>query len=264
MPATLVRKSWSTSIWPRLLTARPALSRSSPSVLGRRPIETRTTSASIVSAAPPAAGSTVSVTPSCPCALAPVTLVEVRISKPCFLKILRAFLADLAVHAGQDLVEKLDDGDLGAEPPPDRAELEPDHAAADHHHRAPAPWSSSSALVESTIRLMVDLDAGQRGDAGAGGDDEILRLVALAGDVDRVLGGELGMALQPFDLVLLEQEFDAAGQPLDRLQPRCRASRRGRARARRSSPPIWRARPNAPPRTARRRGAAPWTGCSRR
>ena len=52
-------------------------------------------------------------------------------SMPCFLNSLVRFLADLAVHAGQDLVEKLDHGDLRAEPPPDRAELEPDHAAAD-------------------------------------------------------------------------------------------------------------------------------------
>ena len=152
-------------------------------MLGRRPIETRTTSASIVSASPPAAGSTVRVT-LLAVALAPVTLVEVRMSKPCFLKILRAFLADLAVHAGQDLVEIFDDGDLGAEPPPDRAELEPDHAAADHDH-----WPGHLVQLERAGGIedpvLVDLDARQRGDAGAGGDDEILRLVGRAGDVDR-------------------------------------------------------------------------------
>ena len=33
-----MRPSWSTSIWPRSLTARPAASRFSPSVFGFRPI----------------------------------------------------------------------------------------------------------------------------------------------------------------------------------------------------------------------------------
>ena len=50
------------------------------------------------------------------------------------LEDLVGFLADVAVEAGQDLVEEFDDGDLGAEPPPHRAELEPDHPAADHDH----------------------------------------------------------------------------------------------------------------------------------
>ena len=40
-------------------------------------------------------------------------------------------LRHLAVHAGQDAVEELDDGHLAAEPPPDRAELEADDAGAD-------------------------------------------------------------------------------------------------------------------------------------
>ncbi len=47
---------------------------------------------------------------------------------------------DFAVEAGQDAVEELDHRDLGAEPRPDRAELEPDDAGADHQqalgHRA--------------------------------------------------------------------------------------------------------------------------------
>ena len=188
-------------------------------MFGRRPIDTRTTSASIVEASPPAAGSTVRTTLPPFFFSALVTLVEVPDVEALLLEDLRAFLADLAVHAGQDLVEKLDDDDLGAEPPPDRAELQPDHAAADHHHRLGhlVELERGGGIEDD---LMIDLDAGQRRDAGAGGDDEILRLVALAADVDRILGGEFGMALQPFDLVLPEQEFDAAGEALDRLQPR--------------------------------------------
>ena len=40
-------------------------------------------------------------------------------------------LRHLAVHARQDAVKKLNHLDLGAEPRPDRAELEPDDAGAD-------------------------------------------------------------------------------------------------------------------------------------
>ena len=48
------------------------------------------------------------------------------------LEDLGAFLAHFLVHAGQDLVEIVDDGDLCAEPQPHAAKLEPDHPAADH------------------------------------------------------------------------------------------------------------------------------------
>ena len=41
------------------------------------------------------------------------------------------FLADFAIHAGQDLVEILNHGDLCAEAKPHAAKLKPDHAAAD-------------------------------------------------------------------------------------------------------------------------------------
>ena len=38
-----------------------------------------------------------------------------------------------------------------------------------------------------------------------------------AGDLDRALAGQPGAALDPVDLVLLEEQLDAAGQPLDDL-----------------------------------------------
>jgi hypothetical protein len=50
---------------------------------------------------------------------------------PCFLKILAAS-ADVAVHAGQQLVEEFDHGHLGAQTAPHRTEFQADHAAADH------------------------------------------------------------------------------------------------------------------------------------
>ena len=40
--------------------------------------------------------------------------------------------ADLVVHPRQDAVEEFHDDDFRAEPPPDRADFEADHAGADH------------------------------------------------------------------------------------------------------------------------------------
>ena len=101
-------------------------------MLGFRPIETSTTSASIVSAAPPLAGSTVRVTVS-PLRVAAVTLVELEF-EALLLEDLVGFLAHVIVESGQDLVEELDDDHFGAQAPPHRAKLQPDHAAADHDH----------------------------------------------------------------------------------------------------------------------------------
>ena len=69
-------------------------------MFGRRPIETSTTSASIVSAAPPFAGSTVSVALP-PSTFTPVTLVPSLNSMPCFLKILLASLRTSSSKPGR-------------------------------------------------------------------------------------------------------------------------------------------------------------------
>ena len=63
-------------------------------------------------------------------------------------------------------------------------------------------------------RLLVDLDAGQARDVGAGGDDDRLRLKrvlvsVLALDHDLTRRGDAALALDPIDLVLLEQKGDA-------------------------------------------------------
>ena len=153
-------------------------------MLGRRPIETSTQSASIVSAAPPLAGSTVSV------ALPPLTSTlgdlgaELELDA-LLLEDLVGFLADVAVHAGQDLVEELDAGDLGAEPPPDRAKLQPDHAAADHDHML-GHLGQLERAGGVDDHLLVDLDARQRGHRRAGGDDDVLGGDGAVADLDRV------------------------------------------------------------------------------
>ena len=119
-------------------------------MFGRRPIETRTMSASIVSAAPPAAGSTVSVTPFLP-ALAPVTLVEVRMSKPCFLKIFAHSLRTSPSMPGRIWSRNSTTVTLA----PSRRQTEPSSSPITPPPITtiwPGTLPSSSALVESTIR----------------------------------------------------------------------------------------------------------------
>jgi hypothetical protein len=97
------------------------------------------------------------------------------------------------------------------------AEFEPDHAAADDHEMpGHLAQRQRARAVDDQAFGIVDLDAGQRGDRGARGDDDVLGGHALARDLDRARVLERGEALEPVDLVLLEQEFDAAGQPFDR------------------------------------------------
>ena len=71
--------------------------------------------------------------------------------------------------------------------------------------------------IDDHAAVIVDLDAGQRRDRRAGGDHDVLGGDDLVADLDRIGALERGIALEPVDLVLLEQEFDPAGQFLDRL-----------------------------------------------
>ena len=128
------------------------------------------------------------------------------------------FLANVAVHPGQDLVEKLDHGDFRAKPAPDATEFEPDHAAADHDHMTGYLRKlERTGRIDDHALVVVDFDARKRSHRRSGGDDDVLGAIGLARNLDAVLAGELRIALQPVDLVLLEQEFDAAGQALDRI-----------------------------------------------
>ena len=78
-----------------------------------------------------------------------------------------------------------------------------------------------AGAVDDDAGFVVDGDAGEGGDGGAGGDDDVFcrhdfGAPALVRDIDAVWGLEGGVALEPVDLVLFEQEFDAAGQFLHR------------------------------------------------
>ena len=84
-PGTLVRKPESTLTKPCASVSTPIPARPRPWVRGRRPTDTRTTSALRVSDLPPSTGSTESVTPVFD-ALAPVTLVDSLNSIPCLAR----------------------------------------------------------------------------------------------------------------------------------------------------------------------------------
>src|SRR5690606_11758600 len=72
--------------------------------------------------------------------------------------------------------------------------------------------------IDHRARGVDDLDAREGGDRGAGGDDHVPRGDRVLADLDGMRVLEAGVALEPGDLVLLEQEGDAAGELLDRVE----------------------------------------------
>ena len=132
------------------------------------------------------------------------------------LEYLGSFLSHFSVHAGEDLVEIFDHGHLRAQALPDAAELKPDDAAADDDEMF-GHLGQRQGAGRIDDYLLVDLDSWQRCDARTRGDDEIFRAVALPRNLDCRRRTKGSVPFEPIDLVLLEQEFDAAGQFLDCL-----------------------------------------------
>lgn len=132
-------------------------------------------------------------------------------------------LGDLVVDAlSADAAEELDDGDLGAEPAPDRAHLEADDAAADDGHPFWDLFEIECAGAADDA-LLVDGDgaAGEGSDVGAGCDDDVFTLdLCFAAVVELYgerCGGEEGRcALDVVDLVFLEEALDALCETGDR------------------------------------------------
>ena len=123
-----------------------------------------------------------------------------------------------AIHAGQDAVEDLDHGHLGAEPAPDRAELEPHGAGTDHQHPFGHPLERQR-LGGAHDALAVEGQASERRRLAAARDQDargLERLLAVpAAQHDPPRAPEPGRALDPGDLVLLEQRSDALGEAPD-------------------------------------------------
>ena len=102
-------------------------------------------------------------------------------------------LADRLVLVGDEVRERLDDGDLGAPRLPDAGELDADDAAAEH-----------GDLLRHEVELerllggddaAADLEAGKRARVRAGGEDDVLAGDGVVADLDGGGGGELALAL---------------------------------------------------------------------
>ena len=126
-----------------------------------------------------------------------------------------------AVDAGQDVIEEFDDRHLGAEPPPHRAELQPDDAGADDEKLL-----RHLGKLERTGRrhdaLLVDVDAVEPRDVRAGGDDDVLglqrlRLAVGVCHLDFARRDDAAGTVKRVDLVLLEQKRDAVDVAVDVL-----------------------------------------------
>ena len=186
---------------------------------------------------------------------------------PCFSQDALELTADLAVHAGQDAVEEFDDGDLRAQPPPDRAELEPDDAGADRRAACSGTLSSASAPVDDTMRFSsISMPLSRATSEPVAMTMFLVSSVCVlpsAAFTSTLPGAAMRPAVKRIDLVLLEQEGDALDVAVDALVLELHHGREIELRLADARCPSARTCAR-PPRTARTHAAAPWTGCSRR
>ncbi|MNF76041.1 hypothetical protein D3C84_581380 [compost metagenome] len=121
------------------------------------------------------------------------------------------------VYAGADPVEKLDHCYLRPKASPDRAQLQADHAGADHHQMLGHLGQCQGAGgIEDAF--VIDVYAGQGRGLGTGGDDDVLGTqfglaTGAIGHRDFTRSVDVAPASDPVDLVLAEKKFDALGQP---------------------------------------------------
>ncbi len=127
----------------------------------------------------------------------------------------------LGVGPRQDAVEELHHQDLAAEPAPHGAELQADHAGADHQQPL-GHLRQHQRAGRGDHRALVDDDRGQFRRVRAGGDDDALALdpllvAVVEGHADLAGAQDGGGAVQRVDLVLLEQEGDTVDVAFDAL-----------------------------------------------
>ena len=130
-------------------------------------------------------------------------------------------LGDVRVGGGEELRQRLDHRDLGAEPAPYAAQLQADHAGADHakalRHGVEL---QRTGVVDDVLAVEFrerQLDRHRTGSQDhVGGRDGLLAAV-VAGDLDLVAFQQLAGAEVAGDLVGLEQLGHAAGELLDDL-----------------------------------------------
>ncbi len=117
-------------------------------------------------------------------------------------------LGDLTIHGGNNAIKEFHHRNFRAEPSPHAAEFQSDIAATDDHEMAGNLVEFQPAGGRHDL-LLIDLYAGERNGFGACGDDDVLRVVAGAINVDLARFSDAAGALEPRHLVLAEQEFDA-------------------------------------------------------
>mmetsp|Transcript_15207 Transcript_15207/g.37808 ORF Transcript_15207/g.37808 Transcript_15207/m.37808 type:complete len:356 (-) Transcript_15207:331-1398(-) len=141
-----------------------------------------------------------------------------------FLQDLLEFRRHLRVGGAHDLVQKLDHVHLGAEAGPHAAELEPDHAAADHGERLRHGAELERAGGGDDVLLVDEFfgEPGQSRDLATNRDHDVVRLDVLlgavrVGDLDQVRALEEARPRDVLDLVRLEEAGDPAGEPRNGL-----------------------------------------------
>src|SRR5690606_15214614 len=137
------------------------------------------------------------------------------------LELARGDLRDLRVGRGQEAVDGLEHDDLGTQPVPHAAELEADHAGADHAQALRGGLEVQRADIVDD-GLAIELRERQLDRLRSGGQDDVgalefhLAAVVLA-DLDHVALVQGAEAVVRRDLVGLEQLRDATGELGDDL-----------------------------------------------
>ena len=136
-------------------------------------------------------------------------------------KDLLGFLGDVLVGRAEEAVHRFEDGHLGTESTPHRAHFETDDARPDQAESLGYRVEIECADVVADKRV-VDRHARQMTGARAGRHDDLFRLDGFIAHLHLpaavALADKAAMAGQEGDLVLLEQELDAAGELVDHLR----------------------------------------------
>ena len=135
---------------------------------------------------------------------------------------LQRLARDPSVRGGEEVVERLEDRHLGAEPPPHAAELEADDPRSDDAEPSRDIGERERAFVVDNA-IAIDLGDPDPDRNRAGGKDDVPRgqapalAGAVQGDLDPAISLEGGETRDRFDLVLAQQAGDPAGQGLHHL-----------------------------------------------
>lgn len=129
-------------------------------------------------------------------------------------------LGNLSIHTrATNLAEELDDGDLGTETGPDRGHLKTNDTTTNDNHRLGDLLEGEGASAGDDA-LLIDVEAGERGGFGAGGDEDVLAAesglaTVIESNLDLVLIDERASTLDVLGAVLLEEELDTLGEAGD-------------------------------------------------